>query len=470
MIFLPPLVFSTDYDYPLSVYSDLRPLIKDSDLIGFSFVSNYVGQARRVTRFIKKEFDMPVVWGGIHAMADPEKSLEYADMVCMGEGEEALSSLLNTMQSGADITKSKNFYFRRNGDIIKNELIPLVANLDKYPYPLYDTNREYIVENGKIVPMSLDIIKRLFVTSREYFRLKNEKNYYYLTLTSRGCLNACTYCCNNLFLQLYKDRKNIIRRRSVNNVIGELLYIREKFPFVNFFAIFDDDFCAVDTEYIQEFSIAYKKYINLPFKCNISPVSLNEDKIMALRDAGLVSVEMGLQSASEETNRKIYKRNVNKEKFMKSASMLNKYKEILPYYDIILDNPFEPARDVIKTIRFLMQLPKPYEISSFSLTFFPGTELYRTAKSKKIILDEDKEVCNKKNNALYRENDPYLKFLLELSVHLDGKNGAHMLLFNALSCRPAIFIFRRGYFLTIYKSIRWLRSFIRDIKKNKHDS
>ncbi len=467
---MPPLVFDADYDYPRSVYSDLKPLVRDSDLIGFSFVSNYVGQARKVTRFIKREFDIPVAWGGIHAMADPEKSLEYADMVCMGEGEEALLMLLNTMQSGTDITKSKNFYFKRNGAIIRNELTPLVTNLDKYPYPFYEADREHIIENGRIVSMSMDTIKRLFTTSREYFRLKNEKNYYYLTLTSRGCLNACTYCCNNLFLQLYKDRKSIIRRRSVNNVIGELLQVRGKFPFVNFFAIFDDDFCAVETEYVQEFSKAYKKYINLPFKCNISPVSLNEEKIKALTDAGLVSVEMGLQSASVETNRKIYKRNVNKEKFMEAASILNKHKEVLPYYDIILDNPFEPPRDVIKTIRFLMQLPKPYEISSFSLTFFPGTELYRAAKDKKIIVDEEKDVFSKKNNALYREKDPYIKFLLELSVHLNGKNNTHVFLFNILSCGPAIFIFRRKYFLVIYKSIRWFRNFMRSIKNNKHDS
>lgn len=454
LTFLPPQVLDNSYNYPASLYSDLNHLLKDVELVGISFVSNYLGQARYLTEYIKKNLGIPVAWGGVHATGAPEESLNYADMVCLGEGEESLLALLNKMEAGIDYTDTKNFWFKRGSKIIKNGMFPL-EGLDKYPFPLYDLEREFIREENNIVPMTYEKMKNLHSISNEYLGLSHELTYY-LSLTSRGCPNSCTYCCNNLYKKLYKNNKNLLRRRSVPNIIGEFVNIMNKFPFINFFNIFDDDFCAAPKEFILEFSKEYKKQINFPFKCNVSPNSISPEKIQALVNAGLVSVEMGIQTASPRVNKEIYKRNISNEKVLHAAEILNKHTHIKTYYDFIFDNPLETVEDKIMTARFLAELPKPFGLSSFSLTLFPGTELHKEFKQKNMICDEIGQVYNKRNNKLYNKIDPYYKAIIRIALKLDHQNKLNTLLMNILASRLAFYLFNRKYFFYLYNFIRSL--------------
>ena len=40
------------------------------------------------------------MWGGTHATVRPDECLDFADMVCIGEGEEALIELTRKMKKG----------------------------------------------------------------------------------------------------------------------------------------------------------------------------------------------------------------------------------------------------------------------------------------------------------------------------------------------------------------------------------
>ena len=52
---------------------------------------------------------------------------------------------------------------------------------------------------------------------------------------------------------------------------------------------------------------------------------------------------------------------------------------------IILDSPWDTDENLIETLMFLSKLPTPYQITIFSLVFFPGTDTYRKAKKEGII-------------------------------------------------------------------------------------
>ena len=60
---------------------------------------------------------------------------------------------------------------------------------------------------------------------------------------------------------------------------------------------------------------------------------------------------------------------------------LNKY-GVSGYYDVILDNPFEEEKDVLETLRVLRQIPKPFQLQLFTLTFYKGTDIYRMMQEK----------------------------------------------------------------------------------------
>ena len=76
---------------------DLVKLTKGSDLIGISLMSNFWDNAVQITTKLKEHYETPILWGGTHATIRPEECLEHADMVCIGEGEEALVELTRKM-------------------------------------------------------------------------------------------------------------------------------------------------------------------------------------------------------------------------------------------------------------------------------------------------------------------------------------------------------------------------------------
>jgi radical SAM superfamily enzyme YgiQ (UPF0313 family) len=461
IVFLPPPKINYYYNYPESVYNDLYEIIKDADIVGLSFVTYFVSQAKFITKFIHEKSGIPVIWGGIHATSQPEESLEYADFVCLGEGEEAMLTLLNKMNEGEDYTTTRNFFLKNNENIIKNDVLPLSRNLDKYPFPMYDTNREYIRVDDRIINKNPDITRDLFKVSGNFFGFPDREFHTYITLGSRGCRHHCTYCGNNTLNKLYHNETGIVRHRSCEHLISELEFMLNKFPYVDLIQFFDDDFFCSSIEYVREFAKQYKARIHLPFRCNFTPSFVNEKKIALLADAGLITIEMGLQTASERTNKEIFKRSFEKKEFLNAVYTINKHKEIYSNYDIILDNPFENYKDNKETLRFLAKLPAPFKLNIFSMTFFPGSELYDYAKKEEMIKDEIEEIYNKANCKYYEDRDSYIKFLIFLIRVSKRINFMPYTLFKILSSENTMKVLNSIYCQWFFRFLLKIKARIR---------
>ena len=61
--------------------------------------------------------------------------MEHADMVCVGDGEEAVLELVNRMEKGDSYHDVRNIWVKKNGGIIKNQPRNLSRDLDVYPKP-----------------------------------------------------------------------------------------------------------------------------------------------------------------------------------------------------------------------------------------------------------------------------------------------------------------------------------------------
>jgi len=411
--------------YTDAVLEDLAALAEDCDVIGFSVFTNFYFRAAELTEFMKKRFpEKPVVWGGIHATVSPASSIKYADVVCLGEGEETALQLLQEVSQKNLEPRIPGTWVKTKDGVMKNEPRQLEENLDSYPYQDYEPSHMYAIKDGRIVQATESMLAEMLKlppAARVYFKLDAQENWQYLTLTSRGCPYLCAYCCNNAYRKIYAGKGRWLRTRSVEHVIGELEDFKRKHGYVNFISFFDDDFLARPNEFISQFFDAYDERVHLAFKCNVGAFNVNREKFKRMCDSGLANVEIGLQSGSERVHKQVYFRPFLPAKFLEVARIMAEFPRVTKYYDVILDNPYETEEDLAKTIEFLAQIPKPFHLSCFSLTFFPGTALYDRAVADGLIDPENlKPISDKKNNALYL-NDAYGKILVLAAGKADPK-------------------------------------------------
>jgi len=366
-------------------------LAAESDLIGISLTTNFFEISAQITQKIKKELKTPVIWGGIHPTVSPEECLEYADFVCRGEGEEAIVELVERIEKNKNDYSIKNIYFKDNaGNIIRNLLRPLIQDLDSLPFLDYDLKNQYIIVDGNSYRMDDPAVIQ-FWDGNDY------NGHTYTTLITRGCPLSCAYCCNNTLNNLYHGQK-IFRVRSVDNVIEEIKRVKKNLLFVECIFFNDDHFLGLSVEYLKEFSEKYKKYIGLPMIIvGVHPSAVDEKKMDYITKAGDIKfLAMGIQAASERI-KKIFKRNYPNSDVIKAASIINKFKDKIGIicFEVILDNPWETEKDIIETLMLLSRLPAPYSMNIFSLTLYPGTELYELAKKENLIKNERGEIYQK---------------------------------------------------------------------------
>lgn len=372
------------------VLDELVSVTKDAGLIGISVMSNFLDEVIQITQRLKQAGRGPIIWGGIHPTVDPERSLDYADMICVGEGEEAVQELVDNMEHDKPLDKVRNIWIKENGELIKNKIYPLIQNLDSIPFQDFDCKSHYILTDSGFQKMTLDLMK---------FHLKNAmfEQETYMTMPSRGCCYSCNYCCNNHLNKMYKGQK-IVRKRSVEHIIDELRQVKNRFPFIKKIQFEDDAFSYVFTKSeVKDFANKYKSNIGLElFVTGIAPATIDRDKFASLIDAGMTSVRLGVQTGSSRTL-ELYNRKQTNEQVQAAAELINEYKDKIHYvqYDIILDNPWESEDDLIETLICLNGLPAPFLICLQSLTFFPGTELYLRAKTEGGIKDEFEDIFRK---------------------------------------------------------------------------
>jgi len=380
LIFLPKL-FSEKYEE--KSLSRLVEISEKSGLIGISLMTNFFENAVQITQVLKKICNIPIIWGGVHPTVRPEECLNYADMVCVGEGEESLMELIKRMEDGKNYYDVRGIWFKEKENIIKNQAMPLVHELDNIPYQDYNYKTHYILNGGYLDKIDAGMLNRDWRGT-------------YTTMATRGCPFGCSYCCNNTFNKMHPKQKPI-RKRSINNVMRELIEVKTSLPFIDSILFDDDAFLLYSESELSEFCERYKREIGLQLKITgVSPSTLTREKLSLLVDAGLITIKMGIQSGSERTKR-LYGRHHSNHQVEKTILMINEFKDKIkmPHYDIILDNPWENDEDLIETLMFLTKIPPPYQVQYFSLTFYPGTELYEKAKRDGIIIDDLRDVYRK---------------------------------------------------------------------------
>jgi anaerobic magnesium-protoporphyrin IX monomethyl ester cyclase len=341
-------------------------IIRDRDvaMIGINVYTESSHKAAILTKVMKENnVNIPIIWGGPHVNVMPEECLRYADMVCMGEGEEALLELVKSMSTAEKPnTHIRNIWFRVGDNIIRNDLRELENDLDKYTYHNYDPENQYLIRKDNCE------------TYYEKYLLKE-----YPIVTSRGCPYDCSYCYNNYRRKQYHGKGRYLRFRSIDKVILELIEAKDRYKGLKRIHFLDDLFISRAITEIKQFQELYSNKIGLPFHALIDFRSFDKEKITILKDSGLNSLQIGIQTGCESVNRGVYNRQISNKKFLEMAKFLNQLGGINVMYDLIFNNPYEKIEDIKDTIELLLELPQPFTINGYNLIFFPGTDITERA-------------------------------------------------------------------------------------------
>lgn len=369
-------VFKSDFNaVPLGLMT-LSAILKknghECDFIDLKFEYNYINEIKKINpdilaytivsftwKFyqktnieIRKHHNAFSIFGGPHCSIYPDFIYEEGvDAICIGEGENAMLELVELLSRGRDITKINNLWIKKDGIILKNEVRNLIEDLDSIPFP----DQELI--------------------SKYHFFRKIGICY---IMTSRGCPYNCPYCINHFYRNLYLNKGRYVRRRTVQNVIEELLILKNQYK--TKLIVFNDDIFTLDKPWLMEFAIEYKKLINLPCEVYARVNEVDEQIIGLLKDMGCIAAYIGIESGNEKLRYEVLKRKFDNDAIINTSLLFRKNGIKIMAFNI-LNLPDETLENAFETL-YLNAKSKITYPQSFIFQPFPNMELTKYSQEK----------------------------------------------------------------------------------------
>ncbi|MEI7481110.1 MAG: radical SAM protein [Elusimicrobiota bacterium] len=317
------------------------------DVVAFSIMTGSHRWALNIARILKEKYNVLTLFGGAHPTFFPEFiEEEGVDIICRGEGEAATLDLLDALDAGKDFSGIGNLYVKQKELISRNPVRPLDKELDAYPFP----DRELYKALGLGTDRSVRNI-----------------------ITSRGCMFHCSFCFEDSIRELYKDKGQHVRVRSIEKVIEELRELKLKHNVKTVY--FCDDVFGINRKWLYEFLDVYKKEIGLDFLCLVRAdiMCSDENYAVKLKEAGCKSVFFGIESGSERLRNSVLNKNLKDKDIYEAARMLHKAGLPFRTYNIV-GLPDETLEDAFNTVKMNIAIKADYPWCSI-FSPYPRTAL-----------------------------------------------------------------------------------------------
>lgn len=428
--------FYTDIDAQMAaieqkMLDDFRTL--DPKIIGITFYTPEYFEVFQLARAFKKiKPSVKVVVGGIHPSFYPEEIFAEADLpidfAVLGDGEETMAVLSRALLDGkTDFSTIPGLAFNdQKGRFTRTAVRELGHDLDAISFPAYD-----MVDMDYYSNASPYAIRGCFLRTT------------YLMAT-RGCPSSCTFCVGKK-LREFNCGKNIVRSRSAESLVAEIIDLKSRWAIDGFYFI--DDLFTLDKENVRRFCrLLREKNISVLWGCSAKVTTLNEETIRAMAEAGCIQIDFGVERGSDAALKAI-KKGITIGTIKNIFSLCHRY-GIRTFANILVNVPGETAQDLEDILVLLDQLQS--EIVSINpFCPYPGTEIYDHAGFRFEKSDYPKLI----NFAPFLKTDPgRFKFsvhdidIIEWTLH-------HQKRFNKVLPNLAIY-FRPRYWLTILRSKR----------------
>lgn len=355
-----------DADAKNATYDDVRNCVKTTapDVVGITAFSNSLLDVLKVVKTVKEINEKThICLGGHHAIFYPRECVKLpgVDSIVYGEGEIPFNELINKIEMGAAIENISGVFTKKNISQLNENAKYFIKDIDSLPFPARD-----------LLPI------------KEYYNVIGKENSMATILTSRGCPFSCTFC---------NSWRNY-RIRSIQNTINEIkeclgMGLREIF--------FYDDTFNLNPERVIELCKEIKGQ-GLKFRwsfrgrCN----TVSEKMLLAAKDAGCFSMQIGVETGSDEGLRYL-KKGVTIAQIKDTFKLAKKIGiRTVAYFMIGL--PFEKNKDdVMKNVRFLISLDPDY--ASFAIfNPRPYSVIYEAGIKKGLYQDDWQKFAENPNH------------------------------------------------------------------------
>lgn len=309
----------------------------------------------KMIRFIRSKEElksMTIILGGPDVRYNAESYIEHgADMIVLGEGEQTMLDLINTLNTPFNpfLDKVNGIAFKNYfGKVVYTEEREKIKDIDSLPLP----NRKRI-----------DIQKYLSTWKRKHGIGSINVS------TQRGCPYTCQWCSTAVYGQSY-------RRRSPKSVCDEIEEIVKTYqPDTIWFV---DDVFTVSHKWLEEFAVEINhRKINIRYECITRADRMNDEVIQNLKRSGCFRVWIGAESGSQDVIDQMDRR-VDVE-VVRQMLIKTRNAGIETGTFIMLGYPGETEDDIMKTVDHLVASNPTH----FTITIaYPikGTGLYNQVK------------------------------------------------------------------------------------------
>lgn len=348
-------------------YDDFARVIQEQhyDVIGFQVFSYDLDSVKRHLAIIKSIFPSAVtIAGGAHPSGDPEGTMHYLadlDFAFQGEGEIGFPLFLNRLaDNSGDFSSVPGLVYRDHGQIRMNKAC-YVEDLDSLPMPAWEI---LLPETYPEAPHGA--FTKQFPTAP--------------IMITRGCPFQCTFCAGKTITGLK------VRKRSVENVINELKYLRNRG--IKEFHVEDENFTAHRGLVIEFCRRLRKENLGLTWSLpsGVRIDSIDEEMLKEMELSGCYSLALGIEFGSKRIM-DLTKKRLSPE-LVRTKLQLFKKVRIKTTGFFLFGIPGETLDDMKQTASFALELPLDRaQFNNFMP--LPGSELWNHLKAAGKIQDID---------------------------------------------------------------------------------
>ena len=247
---------SWDFDFYSGFFDSDKDIIEacsNADIVGFTCTTPQMAHARQIIERISFSDGTPkIVIGGVHASAQPQHTLKFADYVVQGEGEMPFVSIL----------KGKAY-----PGIVK---MPYISNLDNLPFP----DRHFVKQHRNIGVAYADNKERIGAI-----------------FSSRGCAFRCTFCSSHEVWTRH------VRMHSAERVVQEMKGLVSDWS-IDFIKFSDDTFTINEERVSKICDLIKRENLKVPWGCNIR-ANTSEALLKKMKEANCREVWIGAESGDD---------------------------------------------------------------------------------------------------------------------------------------------------------------------------
>ena len=357
------------------VVKKIKKLCDSYHLAGISALTGDYPYSEWLCNLLKRfKPEIKIVLGGHLASALPLFLIEHlpVDYVVVGEGEETIVELVDSIKNDIEPYAVPGLYFRdRNGKISCTSSRPRMEDLNALPMPPWD-----------YFPMS----GYLDAPFHGYDAQTPEKGAGAMSImASRGCPFDCIYCDHTI-------KGYQVRYRSVASVVNELKLLILKFGDKIQFFYFWDDILIWDHDWIYEFCDALlNEKLKIRWSCNAHVNKVDARLMGRMKDAGCFDVRFGVESGSQQMLDWLNKHVQVDQTIQALKTCLDVGLNITIYMLVGAKGEtqamIDESRELIKTVIEPGNVRQITAVHFFMITPFPGTRLYDMAVTQETIKD-----------------------------------------------------------------------------------